>query len=104
MLKELKEKSKELKEIKSIIPFNLEPGEKLMCVVIVTEDQQLQFPVICKNTDIFTRLEQIIYDAHPEYSETENFFLLGGNKINKYKSLDYNKIKNNDIISMHTFE
>ena len=103
-MKELKEKNNELKKIKSILPFDLQPGEKIMCLIFISVDQKLHFPIICKNTDIFTRLEKIIYDEFPEFSETENYFLVHGVKIDKYKSLEYNKIKNNDIITLKPFE
>ena len=62
LMDELKEKENELKEIKKILPFDLNPGEKLMCVIFISVDQKLHLPVICKNTDIFTRLEKLIYD------------------------------------------
>ena len=104
LMTELKEKSTELKEIKRILPFDLNPGEKLMCVIFISVDQKVHLPVICKNTDIFTRLEKLVYDEYPEFGETDNYFMVHGQKINKYKTLDYNKIKNNDIITLKEFE
>ena len=103
LIKELKEKEKELKDIKSNLSFELLPGEKLMNVIIISVDQKIHIPIICKNTDIFTRLENIIYENYPEYSESENFFMVNGSRINKYKSLEFNKIKNNDIITLKQF-
>jgi hypothetical protein len=32
--------------------------------------------------------------------ETNNYFLVGGNKINKNKTIKENNIKNNDIITL----
>ena len=104
LIKELKEKEKELKDIKSNLSFELLPGEKLMNVIIISVDQKIHIPIICKNTDIFTRLEKIVYENYPEYSESENYFMVGNTKINKYKSLEFNKIKNNDIITLQTLD
>jgi hypothetical protein len=42
----------------------------------------------------------MLYDEYPEYIESENYFLVNGKKVNKYKTLEYNKIKNNDIIML----
>ena len=42
----------------------------------------------------------MLYDEYPEYIESENHFIVNGNKVNKYKSLEFNKIKNNDIIEL----
>ena len=104
LMEELREKEHELKEIKKKLPFDLSPGENIMCVIFISVDQKLHFPVICKNTDIFTRLEKLIYDQYPEFGETENYFMVHGQKINKHKSLEYNKIKNNDIITLKEFD
>ena len=104
LLNELREKEHELREIKKLLPFDLSPGEKLMCVIFISVDQKLHLPVICKNTDTFTRLEKLIYDQFPEFGETENYFIVHGQKINKYKSLEFNKIKNNDIITLKEFD
>ena len=40
----------------------------------------------------------MLYDKYPKYIESENYFLMNGNKINKHKTLEQNKIKNNDIL------
>ena len=40
----------------------------------------------------------MIYEEYPEYSKSENHFYVNGNEINKNKSLEFNKIKNNDVI------
>ena len=85
-------------KIISNYPVKLSEGEKLMSVIFVSSDQNVHYSVICKNTDKFSKIENMLYDEYPEYIETENNFEVNGNKINKYKSLEYNKIKNNDII------
>jgi len=104
LMEELREKEHELRQIKKMLPFDLNPGEKIMCVIFISVDQKVHLPVICKNTDIFTRLEKLVYDQYPEFGETENYFMAHGQKINKYKSLDFNKIKNNDIITLKEFD
>ena len=104
LMTELKEKENELKGIKKILPFDLNPGDKLMCVIFISVDQKVHLPIICKNTDIFTRLEKLVYEEYPEFGETDNYFMVHGQKINKYKSLEFNKIKNNDIITLKEFD
>ncbi len=79
-------------------PYQLLEGEKLLSVIFVSLDQKIHYSCICKNTDKFNKLENILYEKYPEYSESENLFYVNGNKINKYKSLEFNKIKNSDII------
>ena len=104
LMDKLEKKEKEIKEIKSKLPFELSENEKLMTVIFLSTDQKIHFSVICKNTQNFNILENILYEKYPEYKESENFFLLGGIKINKYKSLEENKIKDSDIITLGKFE
>ncbi len=42
----------------------------------------------------------MLYEKYPKYTDTENFFVVGGNKINRNKTLEENNIKNNDIITL----
>ena len=85
-------------KILSNYPIKLLEGEKLMSVIFVSVDQKIHYSVICKNTDKFNIIENMLYEEYPEYMETENYFMVNGNKVNKYKSLKLNKIKNHDII------
>ena len=96
LLEEIRIKDK----IISNYPAQLSEGEKLISVIFVSSHQKLHYSVICKNTDKFSKIENMLYDEYPEYSGSENHFLVNGNKVNKFKSLEYNKIKNNDIIML----
>ena len=101
------EKEKEIKQLKLKIlryPFVLEEGEKLMSITIKSVDQNLNFPLICKNTDEFHKIEEELYKKYSEYSKNENFFTANGNKINKNKTLEDNNIKNNDVIILNQIE
>jgi len=54
--------------------------------------------MICKNTEKFIRLEEKLYNDYPKYSESENYFMVNGNRVSRFKTLDENKIKNSDNI------
>jgi len=84
--------------------IDLLPGEKQISIIIISNNQEVHTSVICKNTDLFVYVELKVYERYPKYKEIENFFTVNGNKINKYKSLDENKIKDNDIILLNTIE
>jgi len=102
---ELKEKEiKQLNKMKSRLPFELLENEKLMSIIMVSNDQKIHYSIICKNSQKFTKIEENLYERYPEYIESENFFLVNGNKINKYKSLEENKIKNSDIITLFKYD
>ena len=106
LMEKLEAKEKELKEFKSKLPFELNKDEEIMTIIIKSDDQKILFPIICKNTDIFTRLENELYkvEEYKDYKEEENFFLINGRKINKYDTLEQNGIKNNDIVLLVKIE
>ena len=90
--------------LKNSINFELNKDEKLMCVIFMSSDQQVHYPIICKNNQKFNEMENLLYDKFPEYKEFENYFLLYGKKISKSLTLDENKIKYGDIITMTKYE
>jgi len=87
--------------LKSSLPFDINEGEKLMCLIIVSLDSRIHFPIICKNTHRFNELENLIYEKWPEYKETNNFFLCKGVLINRSKTLTENGIEDGDLIMMN---
>ena len=94
LLEEIRIKDK----IISNYPIQLLDGEKLISVIFVSSDKKIHYAIICKNTDKFSNIKNKLYDAYPELIESENNFIVNGKLINKYKSLDFNNIKNNDNI------
>ena len=101
--KYLKEKEKN-EEIKKAIPFDINPGENLMSVIFTSQNQDINYSMVCKNTDDFTRLEKELYRIYPQYKEVENYFIVNGIKFNRYKNLEENKIKNGNVIILTTIE
>ena len=99
----LLDKDKEIDELKkklSRYPFELEEGEKMMTVNFTSTDHKIQnYSIICKNTEVFYNIEK----RFNEFSETENYFTVNGNIINKDKSLEENKVKNNDVILLNKY-
>ena len=97
-----KDKIKELEdEIKLFRKFyNFLPEEKLIIINFISVDQQLNCVVIAKKTDVFTKIEADLYNKNEKYKLTENYFLVGGKKINRNFTLKDNKIKNNDVITL----
>ena len=98
LLEEIRIKDK----IISSYPVQLIEGEKLLTVIFVSLDNKINYSVLCKNTNKFNEIENMLYDAYPEYAETENNFTVNGKNVNKYESLEINNIKNNDRITLTT--
>jgi len=80
--------------------FEFSPGEKLISIIFTSSDQNIISSFICKNIDIFKFIENKFYEKYSEYKGLDNNFISNGRKIDKNKSLDENKIKNSDIITI----
>ena len=97
--KRILELEKELKDFKS---YFLSEGEELISLSCISSDQTINdFKVIGKSSDKFTIIENKIFDLYPSFQDTNNYFLVNGKKINKYKTLKENKIKNNDTLFLY---
>ncbi len=73
-----------------------------MSVIFSSTKQNILGSFICKNTDKFSRIENLLYEIEEyiEYKEVENYFLVRGRKINRYETLEENGIRNSDIITL----
>ena len=100
LLEELRVKGK----IISSFPVQVSEGEKLLSVIFESLDQKIHYSCICKNTDKFNTLENMLYKKYPEYLSSENKFSVNGNIVNKYQTLEFNKIEISDIIILNNTE
>ena len=90
-----------MNKLKENLGFEIKEDENLMCVIIqCTDDQEIHYPIICKDKQIFNSLENKLYEKYTKYKESENFFFSEAKKINKLKTLKENNIKNGQIIFM----
>ena len=97
-------KEEEIQEMKSRYPFEILKGEKLISLIFMSYNQEIHYSIICKDSDKFTNVENLLYDEFPKFRETENFFVSEGNKINKYKTLKENNLKNGSIIMLYRMD
>ena len=99
----INEKDKIIKEYElkiSNFPFEISSGEKIISIIFISFDESIVFPIVCKNTDIFSFVKNKFYEEYSEYKNIKNYFILNGKRIDEDRSLDENKIKNNDIITI----
>ena len=90
----------EVRNLKSRFPFESSQKEKLMVVNIESSDENIFYSTIWKNTDNFSRIENMLYTKYPEYCKKNNIFICNGIIIDKQKSLEQNKIIDNDLITI----
>ena len=76
-----------------------------MSIIFISGDQVIHHSVICKNSEVFSSVESMLYDdGFPEYRESENFFTFNGLKVNKNKTMEVNNIKNSDVIILNVID
>ena len=85
----------EIKNIKSKCEIELFSGEELFSIIFKNIEKNILYSIICKNTDIFVKIESMLYEKYPNLKESENTFTINGVKINKYKNLKENGIQDN---------
>ena len=80
----------------------MKPGEKILAVNFVSMgvNDIGHYNVICKNTDLFVRVEERLYNDFPQFKDYETFFNVKGKRIKRFKTIADNKIKNNDVINI----
>ena len=97
---QISEKINELNNLKNQIKINndddlinqINPGEKVISALIISTDQKVMYPIACKNTTTFVKVEEKLYEEYPEFKETENYFFFNGTKINRFKTIGENRI------------
>ena len=84
---------------------SIKPGEKIMCINFVSMGNQDigNYSLPCKNTDLFVRLEERLYNEYPQFKNYETYFEVRTKRIKRFKTLDENKIKNGDVINVFIY-
>jgi len=77
-------------------------GEKIMTVNFVSMGTQDigHYSLACRKTDLFIRLEEKLINDFPVLRESDLYFEVNVRRIKRYKTLEENNIKNNDIINL----
>ena len=104
LIKLINEKENIIRDLKEKIkryPFVLEKNEKIMSIIFSSVNQNVNYSMVCKNTDTINRLEEKLYKEYPNLSERENYFLCKGRLLNKFQSFEKNNIKNGDTILLN---
>ena len=70
----------------------------IISIRIVTPYEDLDEIIECSKNDIFTTVEKKLYRKYEKYKNTENNFLLNGSIINRFRTINENKIEDGDKI------
>ena len=84
----------------------MKPSEQLLNIKFITSGTNglISYQLICKNTELFVRLEERFYNDFPQFKEYDLFFKNNNKKIKRFKTLEENNIKSNDVTSLFVVE
>ena len=80
----------------------MKPSEQLLNVTFITSGTNglINYQLICKNTELFVRLEERFYNDFPQFKEYDLCFKNNKKKIKRFKTLEENNIKDKDVINI----
>ena len=85
---------------------SIKPGEKIMCINFVSMGNQdiNNYGLVCKNTDLFIRTEERLYEDFPQFKKCETYFVVNGKRIKRFLTLSENNIIDKNVINMFIIE
>ena len=60
----------------------------------------INYSLVCKNTDLFVKLEEKLNNDYTQLKDKETYIMVNGRRIKRFKTLDENQIKSNDVINL----
>ena len=81
------------------------PGDRIISIVFNSGNQKIQYyNRAYKDTEIFSRVEEKLYNEYPEFKDKDTYLMIRGNKIKRFKTLKENNIKDGDVIQVHIYD
>ena len=88
----------DVKNQKQIFESNTEKMETIIAVNFTSLDQNINYPMACKKTDIFENILVKLYNEFPNLKYKKIYFIANGNVVNRSLTFEQNKIKNGTTI------
>ena len=75
-----------------------EKNEKIISIMFFIPDKNIHYPIPCNESDLFSTIEFKLFEEFPELKSKNIYYLVNGSTVNKFTTLEQNKIKNGDTI------
>ena len=99
----IENKDKQIMELKAKnnkLSNNITDMSNIKAIDVISVDGKVHYPMACRGNQPFSEIEAKLYERYPEYKETFNNFLCNGNVIKRYKTIDENKIRDGNTITI----
>ena len=97
----INKKDKELNKLNEKLK-NISDGGKNFnkWVNFISNDENINFVIPCSGDDIFAEIEEKLYKEYPDYREPNNKFLVNGEEVLRFKSINDNNIRTGQPIML----
>ena len=106
--KQLNSKDSEINNLKNNNDKNenttIKSDEKIIAIFFTSTHQDIYRPIPCKNTDVFVKIEEKIYNEYPKYKDYNTYLTVNGNIIKRFKTLEENGIKDGNTIIVNIYD
>ena len=82
----------------------IKSDEKIIAIFFTSTHQDIHRPISCKNTDVFVKIEEKIYNEYPKYKDYNTYLTVNGNIIKRFKTLEENGIKDGNTIIVNIYD
>ena len=62
------------------------------CVNFISSDQNINFAIPCSGDSTFAEIVELLYQEYPEYRGVNKKFMMDGNEVLSFKTINDNKI------------
>ena len=100
---ELDKKEKEINDLRDELLKLRNKGNhsnEMLNIHFISVIQDLDIIIQCSKNDMFASVENKLYNMYPKFKKTENMFLCNGLNIKKNKTINENKIKDGDYVTI----
>ena len=96
-------KNNEIKNLQ-LSKKNLVNIDELLTIQIKSIDQKVDIAYTCQKNDIFSKIEEKLYNEYPEYKDLNTYFTVNGHVVKRFRNMQENQIRDNDKILLNIYE
>ena len=98
LMNTIEKKDEEIKQLNMKLKNN--DLSDIIAVNFISNNGVVNYPTSCKGNQPFYEIEEKLYQYYPECKERRSFFLYNGKEIQRFKTINENKIKDGGVILM----
>ena len=101
-------KEQELNQLKNNLNFNQfktnNENKWGFAISFRSNDQTINYPMVCNEKDIISRLEEELYNEFPKYKDYNTYLTCNGVILKRFRTIGENNIKKGDAILVNIYQ